>query len=263
MKSKLSTHLKSSRYFPVFFGIAIAIISQHVRGDEVIRLCEHKFTQEGRLPSHPISSFHINRPGYSIAYDAQHRNPSWVYEHLTSESLKGSVDRSNFIFKEDEAIPEHLRAALTDYRGSGYDRGHMVPAGDNHCSPEAMGDTFFLTNICPQCLAFNRGYWNKLEKHVRDLTKEYQNVYVITGPLYLPTIEENGKRYVKYEVIGLNDVAVPTHFFKVIILENWQGDKETKAYILPNEAIEDKTPVAIFETTVQKVEKAAGLIFTN
>lgn len=228
-----------------------------------LEISSQQTPQESPLSGHPISSFHINRQGYSVAYDARNKNPSWVYEHLTSDSLKGDVDRSNFSFKEDEFIPEHLRSALADYRGSGYDRGHMAPAGDNHCSVEAMGDTFFLTNICPQSPAFNRGYWNKLEKHVRDLTKEYQNVYVVSGSLYLPTIEENGRRFVKYEVIGENDVSVPSHFFKIITCEDWQGGKETRAYILPNEAIADKTPLERFETTVQKVEKAAGLIFAK
>ncbi len=64
-----------------------------------------------------------------------------------------------------------------------------------------MDDTFFITNICPQNPQFNRGYCAKLEKHVRDLTKDNTNVYVFTGPLYLPSAEADGKRYVKYQVI--------------------------------------------------------------
>ena len=108
-------------------------------------------------------------------------------------------------------------------------------------------------------LRCNRGYWAKLEKHVRDLTKDYQNVYVITGPLYLPNVEEGGRRYVKYQVIGPNDVAVPTHFFKVISLEK-ESKIETRAYILPNEEIPNEIPLDNFLTTVEKVEKAGGFI---
>lgn len=91
-----------------------------------------------------------------------------------------------------------MRAAL-DYRGSGFDRCHIASAADHKSSASAMNDTFFMS--CPQ---FNRGYWAKLGKHVRAITK-----------IYLP-IEEGGKRFVKYEVTGLNDIAVTTHFFKVI-----------------------------------------------
>lgn len=234
----------------IFLSLSLEITSQQI-------------TQESPLPGHPISYFHIIRQGYSIAYDARNKNPAWVYEHLTAESLKGDVDRSNFSFKEDEAIPEHLRTSLADYRGSGFDRGHLTPSANHRSSPEAMSDSFYLSNICPQCPAFNRGYWSKLEKYVRNLTKDYQNIFVISGPLYLANVEENGRRYVKYEVIGENDVAVPTHYFKTITTEDWQGRKETRAYILPNALIEDKTPLDMFRVTIEKVERAAGLIFAK
>ena len=267
-KSKHSVPFKISWWFPLVTGIAIGVSVQQIPQvraytDEFIQPSAHHFAQESTLPGHPISSFHVHRQGYSLAYDASRKNPAWVYEHLTAEKLQGNVDRSHFEFKEDESLPKHLRVSLADYRGSGFDRGHMAPAGNNKSSPEAMSDTFFMSNMCPQSPECNRGHWAKLEKHVRDLTRDYQNIFVITGPLYLPTIEENGKRYVKYEVIGLNDVAVPTHFFKVITFEDWQGRKETRAYILPNEAIPSTEPLDSFRTTVQRVEKAAGIIFNK
>ena len=225
--------------------------------------CPFSYWPSSSIPGQPISSFHINRPCYSLAYDARNRNPAWVYEHLTAESIQGNGDRSHSDFIEDESIPQHLRATLADYKGQGFDRGHMAPAADHRSSQEAMTDTFYMTNMCPQCPQLNRGYWVKLEKHVRELTKDHSNVYVLTGPLYLPYKEKNGKRYVKYQVIGSNDVAVPTHFFKVIALEDDQGKKETRAYVLPNAEISSNTPLDNFRTTVQKVEKAAGLVIAN
>lgn len=252
-------------------GIALGIASQRIPQvraytDEVIQPIEHfsysNHSQESPTAGLPVSSFYINHPGYSLGYDARNRNPSWVYEHLTAESIKGSTERS-LTFKEDENIPKHLRATLTDYLGSGFDRGHQAPAADHRSSQEAMADTFFMTNMCPQCPQLNRGYWSVLEKHVRGLTKEHSNVYVITGPLYLPYNESDGKRYVKYQVIGPNDVAVPTHFFKIITIEDWQGKKATKAYILANQEISSNTPLDHFQTTIQKVEKAAGIIFNQ
>jgi endonuclease G, mitochondrial len=219
-------------------------------------------SQTQPLPCQPISSFQVNRPGYSLAYDARNRNPAWVYEHLTAESIRGNADRTREDFKEDDSIPQHLRATLADYRGQGFDRGHMAPAADHQSSQEVMSGTFYLSNICPQCAELNRGYWAKLEKHVRDLTTDYQNVYVITGPLYLPKREKDGKCYVKYQVIGQNDVSVPTHFFKVIFLEDWKGKIETRAYILPHEPIQPNTSLEKFLTTIEKVEKAGGLIFS-
>lgn len=266
-KSKISFQIlksfcKSALLASVSLGVTSCqrIPQMCVYGNDLIQPIEYHTAREASIPCQPISSFVIHRPGYSLAYDARNRNPAWVLEHLTAESISGETERS-LEFKEDEAIPQHLRATLADYNGSGLDRGHQAPAADHRSNRDAMEDTFYMTNMCPQCPQFNRGYWAKFEKHVRDLTKDHANIYVVTGPLYLPSIELDGKRYVKYQVIGSNDVAVPTHFFKVITLENLQGIQEIKAYILPNQKIPSSTPLDKFLTTVQKVEKSAGLIF--
>jgi len=254
---------------PLFIGIALGIASQRIPElrnytENVVPKTEYRFKQESSVSTLPVSSFHIDRPGYSLAYDARNRNPAWVYEHLTAEGLKGSANRAHSQFKEDEIIPTHLRASLADYKGSGFDRGHMAPAADHKATIKSMNDTFYLTNMCPQCPELNRGYWAEFEKHVRNLTSDNKNVYVFTGPLYLPYTDfDNGERYVKYKVIGDNDVAVPTHFFKVITTENLLGGKTTTAYILPNKKIPDNTPLEKFRTTVQRVEKAAGILFTK
>lgn len=215
---------------------------------------------EADQSTYPKSSIQIKHSCYALDYDCRTKNAYWVYERITSESLNGNVDRKNS-FKEDPAIPELFRSSLNDYKGSGFDRGHLAPAANHKESQEAMADTFFLSNMSPQVPEFNRGYWSKLEKHVRDLTKNYSIVEVFTGPLYLPEVDENGLRWVKYQVIGKNDVAVPTHFFKVLVLENSTGRKDCRAFILPNMQINSKTPLNDFEVTVQKVEKLAGLIF--
>jgi endonuclease G, mitochondrial len=208
----------------------------------------------------PISHFHFQRVGYVVQYSGQHKNPAWTYEHLTEKGLEGTTNRSRFPFMEDLCIPSHLRAVLADYRRSGYDRGHMVPAGDCKGSFEAMGASFLLSNVCPQCHQMNCGAWAKLEQYARDLTRQHESVTVISGPLYLPNIEENGRRFVKYEVIGPNDVAVPTHFFKVIVLGGAPDKKEVLAFILPNENIPLTLSFQDFKSTFERVEKAAGLI---
>jgi endonuclease G, mitochondrial len=202
----------------------------------------------------------FNFSGYSICYDARTKTPAWTYERLTNEGLIGNTNRSRFKFREHEETPEHLRATLNDYRNSGFDRGHLVPAGDCKASEEKMSDTFLLSNICPQNPQFNRGYWAKLERFVRNLTKTSTIVHIVTGPLFLPQEAEDGTRWVKYQVIGNGDVAVPTHFFKVIYLES---SKESFAYILPNEPIDRDTPLESFKTTVKKVEQVAGIIFNT
>lgn len=102
--------------------------------------------------------------------------------------------------------------------------------------------------MAPQVgVGFNRDSWNRLEKHVRKMTKNYSNVYVCTGPLYLPKKEADGKNYVRYQVIGQNSVAVPTHFYKIVVCETANGALEMESYVMPNQPISDDTPLAVFQ----------------
>lgn len=180
----------------------------------------------------------IHRDGFTILYDGERKNPRCVIEALTREELQGSSDRASHEFREDENIPQHLRASLADYKGSGLDRGHMAPAANHKKSVQRMAESFFLSNVCPQSPELNRNYWAKVKRHVRDLTKQYDTVQVITGPLYMPQ-GEPGARFLYHRCIGENDVAVPTHFFKVLRLE-LGSDVEELAYIMPNEHIAPK-----------------------
>jgi len=84
-------------------------------------------------------------------------------------------------------LPVQYRSLNSDYRGSGFDRGHLAAAGNHRLCQKHVDQTFFLSNIAPQVgVGFNRNSWNRLEKYVRKLTKTYKNVYVCTGPMYLP-----------------------------------------------------------------------------
>lgn len=200
----------------------------------------------------------FERQGYSVCYDGRNKVPFWVREYLTKESLESNFDRKGIDFKEDKSIPSSIRSTLKDYKGTGFDRGHICPSRDSSFSEEALEETFLLSNVTPQEPRFNRGYWKKLEKHIRDLTQEYDSLEVFSGPLYLPYNDPNGKRYVKYQVIGENDVAVPTHFFKIIIAED-----KVWSYILPNQEIQKDIPLESFEVTLEKVEKVSGIIFRD
>uniref|UniRef100_A0A3B5RE98 Endonuclease n=1 Tax=Xiphophorus maculatus TaxID=8083 RepID=A0A3B5RE98_XIPMA len=156
-----------------------------------------------------------SRESYVTSYDPRTRTASWVIERLNPASLTGPSDRKRCEFKEDDSVHVFHRATNADYRGSGFDRGHLAAAANHKWSQKAMEDTFYLSNVAPQNPHLNQNTWNNLEKLCRSLTKHYLNVYVCTGPLYLPRQEDDGKLYVRYQVIGRNHVAVPTHFFKV------------------------------------------------
>ncbi|XP_035514269.1 endonuclease G, mitochondrial isoform X2 [Morone saxatilis] len=202
------------------------------------------------------------RESYVTSYDPRTRTASWVIERLSSASLSGPSDRKYCDFKEDDSVHLFHRATNADYRGSGFDRGHLAAAANHKWSQKAMQDTFYLSNVAPQNPHLNQNTWNNLEKLSRSLTKHYLNVYVCTGPLYLPRQEADGKLYVRYQVLGRNHVAVPTHFFKVLILEQLDGrGVELRSYVLPNEPIDEKVPLERFLVPIETIERASGLLF--
>lgn len=203
-----------------------------------------------------------SRESYVTSYDPRTRTASWVIERLSPASLTGPSDRKLCEFKEDDSVHVYHRATNADYRGSGFDRGHLAAAANHKWSQKAMDDTFYLSNVAPQNPNLNQNTWNNLEKLCRSLTRNYLNVYVCTGPLYLPRQEEDGKLYVRYQVIGRNHVAVPTHFFKVLILEQADGrGVELRSYVLPNEPIGEKVPLERFLVPIETIERASGLLF--
>lgn len=216
----------------------------------------------------PVSDI-ANRSALISSYDRRTRNPQWVVEHMTPESLaQRGGDRKHSVFVEDDSVPPKFRGLLKDYFRSGYDRGHQVPAADAKWSQKAMDETFYLTNICPQVgEGFNRDYWAHFEDFCRRLTGRYPSVRIVTGPLYLPRKDPvDNKWYVKYEMIGSPpSIAVPTHFYKVIFAEDGKagGNVAIGAFVLPNAPIPNQKPITDFEVPVEAVERASGLEFAT
>lgn len=209
-------------------------------------------------PFLPKSFTIIQREGYIMAYDGRTRNAFWVYEHLTRESFeKKNANRRDLRYRPDENIPLVIRASVKDYYGSGFDLGHLCPFADCRGKKGAADETFILSNISPQIHQFNRGLWKKLEMRVRKMAYQYKVLHVITMPLYLPL---DGS--VRYQTLGNNNVGVPTHFSKVIFAEKEKG-VDVMAFILPNAVIPDEAVLDSFKTTLEKVERLSGIIFSR
>lgn len=207
-------------------------------------------------------------PSLTSSFDRARRNPHWVAEHITPQSLLLSGgNRRHSVFAEDLSIPEKFRAKLADYQRSGFDRGHQVPAADAKWTQEAMDATFALSNMCPQVgEGFNRDYWAHFEDFCRRLTSFYPSVRIVTGPLYLPKRDVDGKWKVTYEVIGHPpNVAVPTHFYKIVFAEDGKigGKVSLGAFVLPNAVIPNDKPLQDFEVPIEAVERASGLEFAG
>jgi len=185
--------------------------------------------------------------GFSLVYSEEHEQALWVAYHLTEEEALGEFPRRNN-FREDPIITTGS-ASLNDYKGTGYDRGHLAPAGDMKWSKEAMSDSFYMTNMSPQLPGFNRDIWKELEALVRRWSIENKDLYIITGPIL-----QDGP----YETIGENEVSIPKRYYKVI-LDYTEPDIKMIAFILPNE--KSDVPLYAFAVTVDTVEYITGLDF--
>ena len=189
----------------------------------------------------------LKREGYTVSYNADTKLPNWVAWHLTAERCQGNAKRKQKDFHEDEDVPTP-RATDWDYYSSGYDRGHMCPAGDNKWSETAMYDSFLFTNICPQAPSLNRGDWNEMENQCRKWAKEYGDVYIVCGPILYKG---------KHKTIGKNKVVVPEAFFKVVLCMN--GTPKAIGFIYKNEA--GNRPKGDYVNSVDEVERITGIDF--
>ena len=124
----------------------------------------------------------VSHLAYSLNYDHDHKNARWVAYELKPERLVNCAQRDNHRFVIDLKLREPS-AAPDDYRQSGYDRGHLVPAGDMKWSEEVMRQSFFTSNITPQSSSMNRGRWSMLETLIRAWALESEQTLIITGPV--------------------------------------------------------------------------------
>jgi endonuclease G len=164
--------------------------------------------------------------GFTVSYNNSHEQANWVYYTITPEDLtcETKINRKNK-FYEDYRLKGHS-AYLSDYKGSGYDRGHLKSSADESCDQEQNDETFVMSNMSPQHPSFNRGAWKKLETYVRSLAMENDSVSVFTGGVLTDNLK----------TIGENKVSVPEYFYKVIYTYK-NGKVDVLCYNLPNKKI--------------------------
>ena len=190
----------------------------------------------------------IRHAGFTLAYDPDAKIPRWVAYELTAEETGGEAGRDELIFKMDPSY-KRSQAMREDYSESGWTKGHMACAADFKWDSDAMEETFYLTNICPQAEALNNGDWNYLEKQVRNWARSFGRVWVVSGPI----IGRN-----RYGTIGERDVVVPDAFFKAVLVSA-NGGYRSIAFVMNNDAKRyylDKCSMSVNE-----LEKRTGLDF--
>ena len=189
----------------------------------------------------------IDREGYALGYDYELKIPRWVTYRLTAEELANPRAGRSEDFRPDPMLKRGA-AQLEDYRGSGYDRGHMAPAADMKWSAKAMSECFYLSNMVPQDRQNNGGIWNEIEQTVRGFATAEKSVFVVTGP----AIDDR-----MFESIGPGRVAVPQRLYKVVYDET--PPEKMIAFMVRNDPLSGKP--RDYACSVASVEKATGLRF--
>ena len=224
-------------------------------------------TQSGPLEI-PVSNLGaeqiIAHVGFTLGYNSRTRLPNWVAYELTRAEVSGEEPRGSHFRPDPQA--RGVQAANDDYRNSGWDKGHMCPAGDMKWSKQAMNESFYFTNICPQNRNLNRGDWKDLEELCRDLASRYGNLYIVCGPVVGQA--KNGR-------LGANAVTIPDGFYKALLaktpngytaigfyFENAAGSRNLNYYARTIDQIEAMTHIDLFPALPDAIEQSIESNFT-
>jgi endonuclease G len=238
-------------FWSVFsFGIIIVLIFESLSAsvlspDNSENEKRSQSTSFDYLPSSTTNQI-IKHDYFALSYSEKHEQAEWVAYELK----KGYVRNSNFkrpYFIEDSKVKTGS-ADWRNYKKSGYDKGHLCPAGDMEFAINAYNDTFFTSNISPQIHDFNGGIWNRLEQKTRYWATKYDGVYVITGGILNSSLK----------TIGKEEVSVPNYFYK-ILLDNSNGQYKMIAFLVPSK--KSNKPLYDFVVSVDRIEKMTGIDF--
>ena len=219
-------------------GLALAVLGPApVRADEI---CPGLFA-EGRVPAltNPklaAQTTPLCFEAFAVLHSGVTRTPLYSAEHLTRGSVADAraVARDDS-FHEEKRLPPDGRASLEDYVRSGYDRGHLAPAGDMP-TVNAQAESFSLANIVPQNRVLNRGVWADIEEGVRRLATRRGSIFVVTGVIFSGDSVQ--------EIKG--GVLVPTQLFKALYDP---ASGQAGAYLAPNDGSKSWRAVSIDDLT--------------
>jgi endonuclease G len=183
---------------------------------------------------------------FTLSYSEKNEQAEWVaYELSKNDLTNNDFERPYFI--EDKKVKTES-ADWRNYKNSGYDRGHLCPAGDRKISFEAYNETFLTSNISPQDHDFNAGIWNRLEQKVRYWAEKYDGVYVVTGGV----LKGNMK------TIGDENVSVPNEFYKIIV-DASNGNYKAIAFVIPNRPSSES--FYEYAVSIDEIEAKTGIDF--
>ena len=199
----------------------------------------------GTAPTTLEPNAFLCRRAYALLHSPARKTPLVVAEHLQASNLDGPITRTND-YRPDPELPVGARAELSDYRGSGWDRGHMAPANDFSTDPVQMSESFLLSNFVPQNRALNAGWWEGLESATRACARSLGAVFVLTGPVFSNPSS----------TIGPGAVNIPSSLYKIIV----SSDGGSRAYLIANAPATQKG-FAAYQVSISRLEGLTGLRF--
>ena len=200
------------------------------------------FQRSSFLPASTNQIVHHNT--YSLSYSEQHEQAEWTV-HILKASDIGNSNYKRPYFEIDDLVSTGA-ASWRNYKNSGYDRGHLVPAGDRTASIEDYNETFLTSNITPQRHDFNAGIWNRLEQKVRYLTGNKRDLYIVTGSILSEGLKS----------IGSENVSVADQFYKIIYDP---VNSKMIAFLIPHK--ESNRSIYDFAVPVDSIEQLTGTNF--
>lgn len=184
--------------------------------------------------------------GYVVNFNTQWKIPNWTIYELTPEDIdptKGKAKRRTRFYQDKYSISCESQAKHADYTKSGFDRGHLTPAGDQSWNQELKDETFLITNIAPQFPDLNRGIWEKLESGIRKLVRDSAaTCYIVTGTIL------DAKEALK------NKIGIPSYFYK-IIYSNIRGKDYLYCFLVPHLSSFKNPDINFYQTTLKEIEK--------
>ncbi|MBD3864331.1 DNA/RNA non-specific endonuclease [Olleya marilimosa] len=245
MSNKTKYSILTALVLIVFYGVNNYLDTQEKVENVTNGATVKTNTNQYFLPTSTTGQI-VHHSGYSLSYSEPHEQAEWVAYELKKSHLS-NADYKRPYFEVDNAVKTGA-AHWRNYKNSGYDRGHLCPAGDRKYSKEAHDETFLTSNISPQNHDFNAGIWNRLEQKTRYWASKYDGVFVVSGGVL-----ENGLK-----TIGEEEVSIPNQFYKVLI-DNNNGNTKVIAFLLPH--MESDQPLYKFVTSVDHIEQLTGIDF--
>ena len=244
--------MKSKKSVYTFILLLISIALYYFNTDKTVSNTQDKvYKNEAVAPIKKAKLLPTSTTGqivthdyYTLSYHEKYEQAEWVAYDLQEAHLS-KTKRKRPYFEKDKKV-RSKSAHYKAYKNSGYDKGHLCPAGDRRFSKEAHDETFLTSNISPQKHDFNAGVWNRLEQKTRYWAHKYDGVYVVTGGILSANLE----------TIGRDKVGVPKQFYKIIF--DYTALKAI-AFIIPHK--ESNKALYQFVTSIDHIEKLTGIDF--